>query len=121
MTVDKPVVEVRARSKRATLAAIIDEQDRQAKDLSRVSRIVENEVMDRLAEISRKVDDLAALEHSIGELRTELAKIVGMVGTIRAINNRADQTLSLLQASAVSVDGVPTASAGTVGAAGSTE
>ncbi|MFF1634416.1 hypothetical protein [Leifsonia sp. NPDC058248] len=90
MTADKPVVEVRARTKRASLAAIIDEQERQAKDLSRVSRTVEIGIMDKLEEIGRRLE----------ELDTELAKIVAMAGTIRAINNRADQTLTLLQATA---------------------
>jgi hypothetical protein len=97
MTDEKPVIEVRARAKRATLAAIIDEQDRQARDLHRVSRAVEGEIIDRLSELGRKLDELALLGHRLEALEGELSKIVGMVGTIRAINNRADQTLSLVQ------------------------
>ncbi len=98
MTDEKPIVEVRARAKRATLATIIAEQDRQAKDLYRVSRVVEGEILDRLSELGRKVDDLAAsVGQRLEDLDAELAKIEGIAGTLRAINNRADQTLSLLQ------------------------
>ena len=82
----KPTIEVRAEKRKATLSAIANEQERQAHEMARISRLVEGDLVSRLAALSRDIEHLEG----------ELAKIVGMVGTIRAINNRADRILAQL-------------------------
>lgn len=86
MADQKPTIQVRAERKRASLSSIASEQERQAHEMARISRLVEGDLVSRLA----------ALSNDLERLEADLAKIVGMVGTIRAINNRADRILALV-------------------------